>query len=223
MTKRALHPTTIGKRRLRTPYVFINCPFDRQYAPTFRVLVFTVLACGYTPRCGLEEVTARALRLERLKEMIRDSPLGIHDLSRTGLSKRAKTPRFNMPYELGLFMGAMFYGNTKQRKKDPLVLARRRNQFDPAISDLSGLDPIWHGDRPQAVISALRTFFHTTPKGRLLPGIVHLRALYREFQRDLPNIARMHNLSYSEVLQYKNFVHFAWLYINSPARRGATR
>ena len=26
--------------------VFINCPFDGQYAPLFHALVFTVAACG---------------------------------------------------------------------------------------------------------------------------------------------------------------------------------
>ena len=34
----------------KTPYrdsLFINCPFDEEYLPIFRAIVFTVAACGF--------------------------------------------------------------------------------------------------------------------------------------------------------------------------------
>jgi hypothetical protein len=34
--------------------VFINCPFDDDYAPLFDALVFTVIRCGFNARCARE-------------------------------------------------------------------------------------------------------------------------------------------------------------------------
>ncbi len=30
--------------------VFINCPFDDEYDPIFRAIIFTVAVCGLVPR-----------------------------------------------------------------------------------------------------------------------------------------------------------------------------
>ena len=35
--------------------VFINCPFDDDYKPLFQAMVFTVIRCGYLPRCAKEQ------------------------------------------------------------------------------------------------------------------------------------------------------------------------
>ncbi len=45
-----------GQRESFAGSVFINCPFDNEYWPTFEAVVFTVVACGFTPRCALEEL-----------------------------------------------------------------------------------------------------------------------------------------------------------------------
>ena len=42
--------------------------------------------------------------------LIEECRYGIHDLSRTKLDEINALPRFNMPIELGLFLGAMRYG-----------------------------------------------------------------------------------------------------------------
>ncbi|MCX7371774.1 MAG: hypothetical protein NTW56_04950 [Alphaproteobacteria bacterium] len=34
--------------------IFFNCPFDEDYRPIFRALVFAAFDCGYRPRCALE-------------------------------------------------------------------------------------------------------------------------------------------------------------------------
>ena len=83
--------------------VFINVPFDRQYAKLFRALVFAVHDCGFIARCALEGDDGSETRLTKLYEIIRDCPLGIHDLSRTSLDRKNRLPRFNMPLELDSF------------------------------------------------------------------------------------------------------------------------
>jgi len=52
-------------------------------------------------------------RLDKIYSMIGDSNYGIHDISRVELGLESKLPRFNMPLELGIFLGAKKYGNKK--------------------------------------------------------------------------------------------------------------
>jgi hypothetical protein len=49
--------------------------------------------------------------------MIRECRYGIHDLSRIELNE-AQYPRFNMPFELGIFFGARYIGTGEQKKKN---------------------------------------------------------------------------------------------------------
>ena len=86
--------------------VFINCPFDGEYLPVFRAIVFTVSVCGLVPRCTLEHDDASQVRLEKIYRLIGSSAFGIHDISRTELDEENQLPRFNMPLELGFFLGA---------------------------------------------------------------------------------------------------------------------
>jgi hypothetical protein len=85
--------------------VFINCPFDADYRASFEALLFTVMVSGYKVRCALEDGDAANIRFDKLRRLIRESPRTIHDLSRTELGEN-ELPRFNMPFELGLAMGA---------------------------------------------------------------------------------------------------------------------
>ena len=86
--------------------VFINCPFDAEYLPLFRIIVFVVNACGYHVRCALESQDAGEVRMVKILRLIRECQFGIHDISRTELDPANGLPRFNMPLELGLFLGA---------------------------------------------------------------------------------------------------------------------
>jgi hypothetical protein len=51
--------------------VFINCPFDGDYLPFFHAIVFTVLRCGFKPRCALEIVDAGQTRIARIEKLSR--------------------------------------------------------------------------------------------------------------------------------------------------------
>lgn len=60
-------------------------------------------------RCALEEPDSGDVRLDKLVELIRENPRSIHDLSRTEIGEN-DLPRFNMPFELGLALGAKRFG-----------------------------------------------------------------------------------------------------------------
>ena len=89
-------------------HVFINCPFDERYRPLFEALVFAVLVSGYKARCALEDSDGANIRFDKPRRLIAASPRSIHDLSRTEIGGN-ELPRFNMPFELGLAMGAKYF------------------------------------------------------------------------------------------------------------------
>jgi hypothetical protein len=81
--------------------VFLNCPFDEAYKPSFEALLFTIMASGYRARCALEDDDSGDIRFDKLCRFIEESDRSVHDLSRVELGAN-DLPRFNMPFELGL-------------------------------------------------------------------------------------------------------------------------
>lgn len=104
--------------------VFINVPFDRRYKKLFDALVFAVHDCGFLARSAREQDDGSQVRLDKLYEIIGECRFGIHDLSRTSIDTKHRLPRFNMPLELGIFLGAKRYGGAKQGRKSCLILER---------------------------------------------------------------------------------------------------
>lgn len=76
--------------------IFLNCPFDDEYRPIFRAIVFTIAGCGYLPRCTLEHEDASHVRIAKIFRLIEHSALSIHDISRTELDVANQLPRFNI-------------------------------------------------------------------------------------------------------------------------------
>jgi hypothetical protein len=100
--------------------IFINCPFDDQYYELFDAILFVTYLCGCKPRCALEVDNGAQIRLEKIFSIIKDCDLGIHDISRTELSSN-NLPRFNMPLEFGIFLGAQKFGPPKQKQKSCII------------------------------------------------------------------------------------------------------
>jgi hypothetical protein len=88
--------------------VFLNCPYDDEYRPLLGALLFSVLDCGLTPRLASDQADSGQPRLEKIRELIRDSRFSIHDISRMDPLQPGDLPRFNMPFELGLDLGCRF-------------------------------------------------------------------------------------------------------------------
>lgn len=133
--------------KLSTDDVFINCPFDDDYSVTFNALIFTIYACGFRPRSAREVDDGAQTRIDKLFRIIEQCRYGIHDLSRTEMDAQHHLPRFNMPLELGLFLGAKQYGNEAQQDKRVLILDVEQYRYQRFISDLAGMDIHEHGDR----------------------------------------------------------------------------
>lgn len=62
--------------------IFINCPFDKDYLPMLKTLLYVIKKIGYNPRIALERSDSGEVRLDKIKELIESSKYSIHDLSR---------------------------------------------------------------------------------------------------------------------------------------------
>ena len=127
--------------------VFVNCPFDAQYLKLFNAIVFTVHDCGFVARCALEITDTSQVRISKIFSIISDCRIGVHDLSRTEVRGPARLPRFNMPLELGMFLGAKQYGDITQQRKICLVLDRKPFRYQMFCSDIAGQDIAAHGGK----------------------------------------------------------------------------
>jgi hypothetical protein len=186
--------------------VFVNCPFDEDYLPLFRAMIFTIARCGFEPRCALEVIDGAATRISKIEKLIEECPLGIHDISRTELDAASNLPRFNMPLELGLFLGAKRYGDAAQRRKKCLVLDVERYRFQRFMSDIAGQDIEAHGGQVGEIINRVRAFLNSTSRGAPLAGPANILADYAVFQGRLPIVCRELGLKPGE-LEFKDF---AW-------------
>src|SRR5450755_4503989 len=65
-------------------------------------------------------------------------------------------PRFNMPFELGLFLGARRFGAKLQRDKQCLVLEAERYRYQKYLSDIAGQDIRQHDNEPAKAVGAVR-------------------------------------------------------------------
>ncbi len=188
--------------------VFVNCPFDDDFKPLFEAIVFTVMASGYRLRCALEENSSGDIRFDKLCRLIDVSDFSIHDLSRTELGA-ADLPRFNMPFELGLFMGAKRFGGKKHKRKSALILVGQPYQLPIYLSDLAGNDPAAHRSEPAEVIRQVRRYLHEGPEGIQLPGTKTLQTEFERFKRRLPDLAEALGIAPEEIdpfLEYRSYI-----------------
>lgn len=167
--------------------VFINVPFDRRYKKLFDALVFAVHDCGFLAHCALESDDGSRVRLDKLYAIIAECRYGIHDLSRVTLDTRYRLPRFNMPLELGIFLGAKRYGNPPQRKKSGLILERDLYRYQIYCSDISGQDIRAHDNTAETAIRAVRNWLRTARGPSVaIPSPRRIAERYITFRCDLP-------------------------------------
>jgi hypothetical protein len=82
--------------------VFLNFPCDDQFRKLYLGYIAGICSFGLAPRATLE-IPGGERRLDRIADLIRSCRYSVHDLSRVELDlHRPRTPRFNMPFELGL-------------------------------------------------------------------------------------------------------------------------
>lgn len=195
--------------------VFINCPFDKNYRKIFRSIVFTILDCGFVPRCSLEIDDALEFRLRAIVKLIEQCKYGIHDLSRVELDTKSNLPRFNMPFELGIFYGAKAFGQGLHKAKICIILEKRKYRYQKFISDLSGVGITAHNDIIKNTTKAIRDWLLTASRRKTIPDGLLIYSRYRKFQIAITNGCKSEGVDYDTmpfVELTDNMSH--WLEIN---------
>jgi hypothetical protein len=192
--------------------VFINCPFSPDYQINFQAVIFTIVRSGFTPRCARENDDAGEVRIDKICRIIRDCPYSVHDISVTELDPDSHLPRFNMPFELGLFLGARKFGGRAQRLKKTLVLDRDQFRYQKYISDIAGQDIHSHGGDVQQLTRELANWLRDEARDPKVPGGAAISSEFAGFKHDLPLIAGKKRLQVSE-LTFKDLAEIAAFWV----------
>jgi hypothetical protein len=170
--------------------VFINCPFDQSYTQLFRAIVFTVHDCGFIPRCALEEDTATENRLAKIFRIIDQCKSGIHDISKADLDAATRLARFNMPLELGAFLGAQTFADRKHynKEKKALVSDIERYRYRNFVSDISGMDIKAHDGKISNAISITREFLFNNSHRTSIASGKFISERFQRFTDSLPDL-----------------------------------
>ena len=192
--------------------VFINCPFDEGYRELFDALVFVVTDCGFEARCAKEAIDSGEGRIGRINKIIQECKFGIHDISRTELDIVNGLPRFNMPLELGLFLGAKEFGSKKQHQKRCLVLDNELYRYQKFISDISGQDISVHNGKVDSAIGRVRDWLSNSLVDVMMPTETAIVERYKDFRVSLPLYCATFKMRESELtfVDFRNLIKI-WL------------
>jgi hypothetical protein len=156
----------------RQKSVFLNLPYDARFRSLFLAYVAGTSAFGLIPRATLE-IPGSARRLDRILALMESCQYSIHDMSRVRLDRRPPpTPRFNMPFELGLAVG--YHTHRANREHTWFVFETKPWRLQKSLSDLNGTDVYVHGGTPAGVFRELLSAFvrhHNQPTVRQMTVI----------------------------------------------------
>jgi len=170
--------------------VFVNCPFDDSYNELFEAIIFTVRDCGFIARCAKEEDDAGNVRIIKIMKIIDECKYGIHDISKADLDENTRLARFNMPLELGLFLGAHKFADNYNKEKRTLIMDIEPFRYRNFISDISGQDIKAHNLKKRNLIRNVRDFLLSSSQRLTIPGPDYISGRFERFINELPDICK---------------------------------
>lgn len=171
--------------RISPKTAFINVPYDSRFESLYLAFIAGLTAFGLTPKATLE-VPGGERRLDRIFDLMTSCQYSFHDLSRVQLDgRRPRTPRFNMPFELGLVLG--WLKTDKRSTHKWFVFESVNRRVSKSLSDLDGTDPYIHGERPKGVF---RELGNALVRSVDQPTVQQMTAIYRNIKRASPVIMR---------------------------------
>ena len=153
--------------------VFLNIPYDLGFRNLYLAYIVGLYQFGLKPRVTLG-IPGGDRRLDRILDLIGSCSYSIHDLSRVQLDRTPPaTPRFNMPFELGL---AVASAKLKRGSHTWFVFETRHRRVQKSLSDLDGTDPNIHGGTVEGVMRELCNAF---VRRRFRPTVPGMMKAYR--------------------------------------------
>jgi hypothetical protein len=156
------------------------------------------------------------VRIDKIVGLIKACRFGIHDLSRTELDPVSNLPRFNMPFEFGVFFGAQRFGSGIQKKKNCLILDHTAYRYQKFISDISGQDIATHNGDRAVLITKIRDWLNSAGTSGPLPGGAAIVARYELFRDELPEICKRVSLL-PDKLTFRDLVYVIREWLKSQA------
>ena len=164
--------------------VFLNVPYDKPFEKLYLAYIVGVVELGLAPKVtlGIADGTSR---IDRIFDLLKSCRYSVHDLSRVELDRKPPpTPRFNMPFELGL---AFAWSRLTTRKHDFFVFESIHRRAQKSLSDLSGTDCNIHDSTPQGILCELRNAFS---RRHDRPTVPRMMRSYDELIRRLPQLRK---------------------------------
>lgn len=194
--------------------VFINCPFDKEYSPLLRALTFTLLYLELEPNLS-QTLSSSSIRINQIKQHIKQCKFSIHDLSRSKALVQDELPRFNMPFELGLDIGAAEYGGKKLKSKQTLILETERYHYQKVLSDIAGQDIANHNDDPAKLSEKVRNWISDNSPNKIVPSHSKIFYTFLQFTSDLSaNLSVTYSEKEVEEMPIGDYIKFAKDWIN---------
>jgi hypothetical protein len=164
--------------------LFLNIPYDASFRDLYLAYIAGVSSFGLVPRATLE-IPGGERRLDRILSLIRSCAYSLHDLSRVELDHHPpRTPRFNMPFELGL---AVSWQKLKRASHTWFVFEAIARRAEKSLSDLSGTDVYIHNGNPRGVFTQLSNAF-TRLKSQ--PTTQDMEKIYLRLRDLLPQLQK---------------------------------
>ncbi len=160
---------------------FLNVPYDKQFEDLYLAFIAGLSAFGLNPRATLE-IPGGARRLDRIFHLITNCRYSFHDLSRVELDPEPPpTPRFNMPFELGLVLGWL---KAKRKPSDTwFVFESVERRLQKSLSDLSGTEVYVHDGTPEGVF---RDLGNALVRSKRQPTVQQMKAIYEHLRTASP-------------------------------------
>jgi len=166
--------------------VFVNYPLDTDYLPIFRAIIFAIQANGFYPICSASEVGGEP-RFKKICKMINCCKYAVHDLSMVDFDINTGLPRFNMAFELGLFIGCNQYGEMKHKQKKYLVLDDTPHQTKMTLSDLDFIDTEGHNNDRLTALRKVNSWLCQIKNIDVI-GNAWIVNTYRKYERFFPDL-----------------------------------
>lgn len=168
---------------LQNKTVFLNIPYDRRFGRLYLAYISGLIHIGLSPRATIE-IPGGQNRLDKILDLIRGCRHSINDLSRVQLDRTPpQTPRFNMPFELGL---AVASAKLNSSPHDWFVFETMKRRASKSLSDLSGSDPHIHQGTVEGVMRELGNAFEPPEHER--NSVTKMMKTYTEVSRRVKRI-----------------------------------
>jgi hypothetical protein len=175
-----------GSPPLERKSAFLNIPYDTRFNDLYLAYISGVSGFGLVPRATIE-IPGGERRLDRILNLIRSCGYSFHDLSRVEVDRKAPwTPRFNMPFELGL---AVSWSNSiKASGHTWFVFESVDRRIQKSLSDLDGTDVYIHGETVDGLLiqlsNALVRSAHQPTINQLWEIFLDLKGACRKLKKD---------------------------------------